>query len=42
MPLGVQPSMRELADITRALVHGMAVGADGVPVELAFQDNLKR
>ena len=34
MPLGVQPTMRELADAIRSLANGKAVGPNGVSVEL--------
>ena len=34
MPLGVQPTMRELTDAIRSLANGKAVGPDGVSVEL--------
>ena len=34
MPLGVQPTMQELPDAIRSLANGMAVGSDGVSVEL--------
>ena len=34
MPLGVQPTMKELIDAIRSLVNGKAVGPDGVSVEL--------
>ena len=34
MPLGVQPTMQELADAIRSLANGKAVGPDGVSVEL--------
>ena len=34
MPLGVQPTMKELIDAIRSLANGKAVGPDGVSVEL--------
>ena len=34
MPLGVQPTMQEMADTFRLLANGKAVGPDGVLVEL--------
>ena len=34
MPLGVQPTIQELADAIRSLANGRAVGPDGVSVEL--------
>ena len=34
MPLGVQPTMKELTDAIRSLANGKAVGPDGVSVEL--------
>ena len=34
MPLGVQPTMQELADAIHSLANGKAVGPDGVFVEL--------
>ena len=34
MPLGVQPTMQELADAIRSLANGKAVGPDGVSVDL--------
>ena len=34
IPLGVQPTMRELTDVIRSLANGKTVGPDGVSVEL--------
>ena len=34
IPLAVQPTMQELTDAIRSLVNGIAVGSDGVSVEL--------
>ena len=34
MPLGVQPTIKELTDAIRSLANGKAVGPDGVSVEL--------
>ena len=34
MPLGVQPTMKELTDPIRSLANEKAVGSDGVSVEL--------